>query len=239
EGDAFILAALEAKGLQPVPEADRRTLARRLSFALIGLPPCPEVVERFVADTSPDAYEHFVQALLASPHFGEHWARHWMDVVHYSDTHGYEWDPPAKNAWRYPDYLVPAYNTDVPFQQLVLEQTASDRGAARIDAKTGVNASLIGPMAMRLGERRHGDNADIEGISQEAVSNIIDTVGKGFLGTTLACAQCHDHKFDAIAQRDYYALAGVFMSTRWGARSLAATDPNAATLDELQRIKQS
>src|SRR5439155_19076867 len=94
-------------------------------------------------------------------------------------------------------------------------------------------------MALRLGERRHGDDADIEGISQEAVANIIDTVGKAFLGTTLACAQCHDHKFDAVGQRDYYSLAGVFMSTRWGARSLAAVDPNAAVLDELRRIKRS
>jgi mono/diheme cytochrome c family protein len=237
--DRFILAALEAKGLQPAPEADRRTLARRLSFALTGLPPDPASVERFVADSSPDAYEKLVQALLASPHFGEHWARHWMDVVHYSDTHGYEWDVPAKNAWRYRDYLVRAFNGDVPVRQMVLEQIAGDLVAPRVDAASGVNESLIGPMALRLGERRHGDNADIEGITQEAVANIIDTVGKAFLGTTLACAQCHDHKFDAVAQRDYYALAGVFMSTRWGARSLAAADPNEAVLAELGRIKRS
>src|SRR6266542_3456491 len=167
EVDRFILAALEAKGLQPAPEADRRTLARRLSFALTGLPPRPVDVDRFVADVSPDAYEKFVQALLASPSFGEHWARQWMDVVHYSDTHGYEWDPPAKNAWRYRDYLVRAFNADVPFQRLVLEQIAGDLIVPRIDQDTGVNESLIGPMALRLGERRHGDNADIEGISQE------------------------------------------------------------------------
>ena len=238
EVDQFILAALEAKGLQPAPEADRRTLVRRLSFALTGLPPRPADGERFVADGSPNAYEKFVQSLLASPHFGERWARHWMDVVHYSDTHGYEWDPPAKNAWRYRDYLTRAFNADVPYQRLVLEQIAGDLVEARVDAKSGVNESLIGPMAMRLGERRHGDNADIEGIAQEAVANIIDTVGKAFLGTTVACAQCHDHKFDAVAQRDYYALAGAFMSTRWGARSLAGVDPNVAVLDELRRIKR-
>jgi hypothetical protein len=239
EVDPFILAALEAKGLQPAPEADRRTLARRLSFALTGLPPLPASVDRFVTDTSPDAYEKLVQALLASPHFGERWARHWMDVVHYSDTHGYEWDPPAKNAWRYRDYLVRAFNADVPFQRLVLEQIAGDLVDPRVDGHTGINESVIGPMALRLGERRHGDNADIEGITQEAVANIIDTVGKGFLGTTLACAQCHDHKFDAVAQRDYYGLAGVFLSTRWGARSLAAVDPNTAVLADLARIKRS
>jgi hypothetical protein len=239
EVDSFILAALEARGLPPAPEADRRTLARRLSFALTGLPPAPADVEHFVADESPDAYERLVQALLASPHFGERWARHWMDVVHYSDTHGYEWDPPAKNAWRYRDYLTRAFNADVPFQRLVLEQLVGDLVEPRLDRTSGVNESLIGPMALRLGERRHGDNSDIEGISQEALANIIDTAAKAFLGTTVACAQCHDHKFDAVAQRDYYALAGVFMSTRWGARSLAGIDPNAAVLAELRRIKHS
>src|SRR5262249_23321772 len=224
---------------QPAPEADRRTLARRLSLALTGLPPVPAAVDRFVADASPGAYEGFVDALLASPHFGERWARHWMDVVHYSDTHGYEWDTPAKNAWRYRDYLVRAFNADVPFRRLVLEQLAGDLVESRVDPNTGLNESLVGPMALRLGERRHGDNADIEGISQEALANIIDTVGKAFLGTTLACAQCHDHKLDAVAQRDYYALAGVFMSSRWPARSLAASDPNAVVIEELARIKRS
>jgi nicotinamidase-related amidase len=237
EIDHFIRAALEANGLEPAPEADRRTIARRLSFALTGLPPAVETVEQFAADPSPLAYESLVQSLLASPHFGEHWARHWMDVVHYSDTHGYEWDAPAKNAWRYRDYLVRAFNADVPFQRLVLEQIAGDLIEPRIDSLTGVNESLLAPMALRLGERRHGDSAQVEGVTQEAVANVIDTVGKGFLGTTIACAQCHDHKLDAVSQRDYYALAGVFMSTRWGARSADTADPNAAVIDELRGIK--
>ena len=262
EVDRFILAGLEQAALPPAPEAGARTLARRLSFALTGLPPRPEEVEAFVHASSLShyptfppalaqagepvgkreselAYERLVDSLLASPHFGERWARHWMDVVHYTDTHGYEWDAPAKHAWRYRDYLVRAFNADVPFKQLILEQLAGDLLPSRADTHTGLNESLLGPMALRLGERRHGDNAAAEGVTQEAIANIIDTVGKGFLGTTVACAQCHDHKLDAISQRDYYALAGIFMSTRWGARSADAVDPNEAVLAELRRHKQA
>ncbi len=237
--DTFILAALEAKELKPSIEADRRTQARRLSFALTGLPPTPEDVERFAARTSPGAYEELVESLLDSPHFGERWARHWMDVVHYSDTHGYEWDVPAKNAWMYRDYLVRAFNADVPFRQLVLEQIAGDLIEPRVDGRTGLNESILGPMAMRLGERRHGDNADAEGITQEAIGNIIDTVGKGFLATTVGCAQCHDHKLDAVAQLDYYGLAGILMSTRWGVRCVDTYDPNLPVIDELRDFKRN
>lgn len=237
ELDRFVLAALEAKGLEPAPAADPVTLLRRLSFALTGLPPTQGEVVRFASDPSPRALEDVVDALLASPHFGERWARHWMDVVHYSDTHGYEWDTPAKNAWRYRDYLIRAFNDDVPFRQLILEQLAGDLIEPRVDSRTGINESLIGPMALRLGERRHGDNAAAEGVTQEAVANIIDTVGKGFLGTTVACAQCHDHKLDAVAQRDFYAWAGLFWNTRWGARSIDATDPNADRIRELHAVK--
>ena len=236
--DRFILAKLEAKGLQPVPEADRRALVRRLSLALTGLPPEPELAERFAADDSPQAYDELVATLLDSPHFGERWARHWMDVVHYSDTHGYEWDVPAKNAWRYRDYLIRAFNADVSFRRMVLEQLAGDLIEPRVDQSNGLNESRIGPMMLRLGERRHGDNASLEGVTQEAVANMIDTIGKGFLGTTLACAQCHDHMLDAVEQRDYYALAGVLMSTRYGARPVDAVDPNLGVIDELRNIKR-
>ena len=236
EIDAFVLAALEAKGLSPAPEAERRTIARRLSFALTGLPPTPEVVERFVADATPTAYETYVQSLIDNPHFGEKWARHWMDVVHYSDTHGYEWDTPAKNAWMYRDYLIRAFNNDVSFQRLILEQLAGDLIEPRVDA-TGLNEALIGPTAMRLGERRHGDNADAEGISQEMVTNVIDTVSKGFLATTVACAQCHDHKLDAVEQRDFFGIAGILMSSRWIVRTADTTDPNEAVIAELKGIK--
>lgn len=235
--DRFILAALEARGLQPAAEAEPQALVRRLSFALTGLPPDVEMVEQFAADGSPQAYERLVDMMLESPHFGERWARHWMDVVHYADTHGYEWDVPAKHAWRYRDYLVRAFNADVPYRQLVLEQLAGDLIEPRIDPATGLNEALIGPLMLRLGERRHGDNAAAEGVTQEAVANMIDTIGKAFLGMTLACAQCHDHKLDAVEQRDYYALAGVLMSTRFSPRTLDAVDPNIAVIEELRQIK--
>jgi len=235
--DRFLLARLEQQGLKPVAEAGRRALARRLSFALTGLPPDPQLVASFSDDDSPQAYDALVTTLLDSPHYGERWARHWMDVVHYSDTHGYEWDVPAKNAWRYRDYLIRAFNADVPYRQWVLEQIAGDLIEPRLDSRTGLNESLIGPTMLRLGERRHGDNAAIEGVTQEAVANMIDTLGKAFLGTTLACAQCHDHKLDAIEQRDYYSLAGMLMSTRFSARSLHAIDPNEAILERLRAKK--
>lgn len=235
--DQFLLAAMEAKGLVPAPQADPRALARRLSFALTGLPPAPEVVERYATDPSPEAWDGLVESFLSNPHFGERWARHWMDVVHYADTHGYEWDTPAKNAWMYRDYLIRAYNDDIPYDQLIREQIAGDLIPPRIEPETGLNAAIIGPTAMRLGERRHGDNADAEGVTQEAVANIIDTVSKGFLATTVGCAQCHDHKLDAVGQKDYYSLAGVLMSSRWVSRPADASDPNVETIGTLAGIK--
>lgn len=235
--DRFILAKLEATGLLPVQEAVPRTLARRLSFALTGLPPESQLVARFEADSSSQAYDNLVSKLLESPHFGEHWARHWMDVVHYSDTHGYEWDVPVKNAWRYRDYLIRAFNSDLSYQQFVTEQIAGDLLDPRIDPSSGQDEVLSGPLMLRLGERRHGDNSAAEGVGQEAVSNMIDTLGKAFLGTTLACAQCHNHKLDAVEQQDYYSLAGMLMSTRFSARPVDAVDPNATVINELRGIK--
>lgn len=235
--DRFILAKLEATGLGPIHEADPRTLARRLSFALTGLPLQSQLAARFDGDSSPNAYDELVTQLLDSPHFGEHWARHWMDVVHYSDTHGYEWDVPVKNAWRYRDYLIRAFNSDLSYQRFVTEQIAGDLLEPRIDTSSGQNEALAGPMMLRLGERRHGDNAAAEGVGQEAVANMVDTLGKAFLGTTLACAQCHDHKLDAVEQRDYYSLAGMLMSTRFSARPVDAVDPNEDVINELRSTK--
>lgn len=186
EIDRFILAGLEAKGLRPAPPADAATLERRLAFTLTGLPP----------DGSHGSHEsHESHAthdrLLASPHFGERFARHWMDVMHYSDTHGYEWDIPAKNVWHYRDYLIRAFNEDVPFDQLIREHLAGDLlPRPRVDAKSGVNESLIGPAVIRLGERKHGDSVGGAGVTEEGVDNAIDTVSKGFLATTVACAHC-------------------------------------------------
>jgi hypothetical protein len=241
EIDRFILARLEAQRIAPSPEADALTLARRLSFALTGLPPTAEEISTFAkeADAAPEtAYAKLVDRLLASPHFGERWARHWMDVVHYADTHGYEWDHPAKAAWLYRDYLIRAFNGDVSYRQLVLEHIAGDLlEAPRIDKAGNLNESMLGTASLRLGERRHGDSAEFEGIHQEAIENAVDTISKAFLATTVACARCHDHKLDAIAQKDYYALAGIFMSSRWVCRVADGHEDNAAPRQEIARIK--
>ena len=237
EVDRFVRSSLIANELSPVEKAHPRQLVRRLSFALTGLPPEPKTVEAYADNPTPEAYKSLVQSLLDSPHFGERWARHWMDVVHYSDTHGYEWDTPAKNAWMYRDYLIRAYNNDVPYRQLVFEQIAGDLIEPRINTDLNLNESILGPMSMRLGERRHGDNSQTEGVTQEAVANVIDTVSKSFLATTVACAQCHDHKLDAVAQKDYYSLAGVIMSSRWGVRMADAQDPNEGVIEEMKGIK--
>jgi hypothetical protein len=237
--DRFILAALEEKQLHPAPRADRTTLARRLSQILLGLPPNPDDVDRFVKDDSPEAWPRLVDRTLASPHFGERFARHWMDAVRYSDTYGYEWDIPAKGAWRYRDYLIKAFNDDIAYDQLVREQIAGDLlEHPRIDPVEQINLSLIGPMFYQLGEKRHGDSSEFDGIHQEMIDNKVDAFSKAFQGTTVACARCHDHKLDAVAQKEYYALAGTFMSSRWVSRTLDVPARDAALRDEMKQIKR-
>ena len=236
--DRFLLAELESKSLAPAPPADKITLARRLSFALTGLPPTLNEVQRLAADDSPDAYERHVDRLLGSPHFGERWARHWMDVVRYTDTYGYEWDIPAKGAWRYRDYLTRAFNGDVPFDQLVREQIAGDLlPSPRIDPIEQINQSRIGPMFYQLGEKRHGDSSEFDGIHQEMLDNKVDAFSKAFLGLTVACARCHDHKLDAVLQEEYYALAGAFMSSRWVTNTVDLRQRHEAYRAELNGIK--
>lgn len=237
--DRFILARLEAASLTPAPPTERSVLARRLAFVLTGLPPEADDLRNFIADQAPGAYERLVDRVLASPRFGERWARHWMDAVRYGDTYGYEWDIPAKGAWRYRDYLVRAFNADVPFDQLAREQIAGDLlPHPRINASEQINESLAGPMFFQLGENRHGDSAMFDGVHQEMVHNKIDAFSKAFQGMTIGCARCHDHKLDAISQRDYYALAGVFMSPRWVTRTLDTPERNATVLGALRALKR-
>ncbi len=236
--DRFILAKLEAQSLALAPAADRQTLLRRLSFVLTGLPPSPEEVDAFVADSSPDAYRKQVDRYLASPHFGERWARHWMDVVRYSDTYGYEWDIPAKGAWRYRDYLIRAFNGDVPWDQLVREQIAGDLlPHPRVNPADQINESMIGPMFFQLGEKRHGDSLQFNGIHQEMLNNKIDAFSKAFQAATVGCARCHDHRLDAISQRDYYALGGMFMSSRWVTNTLDLPERNRGVAARLKKLK--
>ncbi|HWA97491.1 MAG TPA: PSD1 and planctomycete cytochrome C domain-containing protein [Pirellulales bacterium] len=239
--DRFVLTKLQAAHVAPADPAELEVLLRRLSFVLTGLPPTPEQRERFLHLAEADAeraIEIAVDELLASPHFGEHFARHWMDVIRYSDTYGYEWDVPAKGAWRFRDYLTRAFNTDVGFDQLVREQIAGDLlPQPRINAAEQLNESLIGPMFFHLGERRHGSSLQFTGIHQEMVNSQIDAFSKAFLATTVACARCHDHKLDAVSQRDYYALASVFMTPRWVARSIDTPERNAAAIERLKQLR--
>jgi len=239
--DRFVRSALDQAGLPPAKPARAETLLRRLSFVLTGLPPKPERVEAFpeaFATDADGALSGLVDELLASPHFGERFARHWMDVVRYTDTYGYEWDNPAKGSWEYRDYLIRAFNDDVGFDQLIREQIAGDLlSQPRINKAAGVNESLIGTMFYHMGEHRHGSSLDFNGIHQDMVNNKIDAFSKAFLAMTVACARCHDHKLDAISQADYYALAGVFMSPRWTSRVIDAPGKYDDQISELKKLR--
>lgn len=210
--DRFVLSRLEEKGLKPAGNADRRTLIRRVSFDLIGLPPTPEEVEAFVKDSAPDAFEKVVDRLLASPQFGERWGRHWLDLVRYAETRGHEFDADIPNAWQYRDYVIRALNSDVPYNQFALEHFAGDLMTPRLNPKTGADESILGTGFWFLGEEVHSP-VDIRQDEADRMDNRIDVMGKAFLGLTVGCARCHDHKFDAISQRDYYALTGFLISS--------------------------
>jgi uncharacterized protein DUF1549/uncharacterized protein DUF1553/cytochrome c/concanavalin A-like lectin/glucanase superfamily protein len=241
--DRFLLAKMEEHGLAPAPDADPRTFIRRLTFALTGLPPTPEEVEAFVAESirnPQSAIRDATDRLLASPRFGERWARHWMDLVRYADTHGSEGDPPILEAWRYRDYLIRALNADVPCDQLIREHLAGDLLAHPRMNPAGFNESILGIAQLRLVE--HGfQPVDTLDDQVKAVDNQIDVVCKSFQALTVSCARCHDHKFDAISQRDYYALFGVFASSRPAQVTIDAPEvlaKNRAALEQVHgRIK--
>jgi hypothetical protein len=233
--DNFILAKLEKNQLAPAPAAERRTLLRRLYFDLIGLPPSPEDVENFMSDASPDAYERVVDRLLASPRFGERWARHWLDLVRYAETCGHEADYPIQHAWRYRDYVIRAFNEDVPYNQFVTEHIAGDLVAnPRLNPKEHFNESIIATGFYWLGQSVHSP-VDVRQNQAEIIDNQIDVLSKTFLGLTVACARCHDHKFDAISSKDYYALYGVLESSRYGQRAI---DPAPALRGRIETLKQ-
>lgn len=239
--DRFIRASLDQSGLSPARPAEPEVLLRRLAFVLTGLPPEAEQVGTFpraYALDSDRALSAAVDQLLSSPHFGERIARHWMDVVRYTDTYGYEWDISAKGSWEYRDYLIRAFNNDVGFDQLIREQVAGDLlDSPRINREDGLNESMIGPMFYHMGEHRHGSSLAFNGIHQDMVNNKIDAFSKAFLAMTVACARCHDHKLDAISQADYYALAGVFMTPRWTARSIDAPGKHDAQVAQLKQLR--
>lgn len=239
--DRFIRAKLESEGISPARVASADVLLRRLFFVLTGLPPSASEVVEFKAAWEQDAdaaYVKVVDSLLESPHFGERFARHWMDVIRYTDTYGYEWDIQAKGSWEFRDYLIRAFNQDVGFDQLIKEQVAGDLlPQPRIDSATGTYESIIGPMFFHFGERRHGSSLDFNGVHQEMIDSQIDAFSKALLGMTVACARCHDHKLDAVSQRDYYALASVFMTPRWTTRCIDTPEKYQSQIAEMVRLR--
>lgn len=201
--DAFILARLEAEGLAPAPEADRRTLIRRLSFDLLGLPPTPEEIAAFESDPRPDAYERLVDRFLASPHFGEHWALYWLDLVRYAQSDGFKADDPRPTAWRYRDYVIRAFNEDRPYDRFVQEQLAGDELFPE-DPQARVATAFL---------RHFPDEYNARNLRlrrQEILNDLTDTTAAVFLGLTLGCARCHDHKYDPLTQVDYYRFQAFF-----------------------------
>lgn len=209
--DAFVLEKLNQAQLTPASRADRRTLIRRVTFDLTGLPPTPEEIERFLGDSSPGAYERLVDRLLASPAYGERWGRHWLDVVRYADSNGLDENVAHGNAWRYRDYVVSSLNADKPYSQFVKEQLAGDLLPSKDPAER--NERLVATGFLSLGPKVLAE-VDETKMEMDIVDEQIDTFGKAFLGLTLGCARCHDHKFDPVTAEDYYALAGIFKSTK-------------------------
>jgi Protein of unknown function (DUF1553)/Protein of unknown function (DUF1549)/Planctomycete cytochrome C len=209
--DRLVLATLEAKGLRPTPPADRRTLIRRATFDLTGLPPTPEEIDAFLRDDSPRAFAKVVDRLLASPAYGERWGRHWLDVARYADSNGLDENIAHGNAWRYRDYVIAAFNRDRSYDQFVLEQLAGDLlpsadPTTRDERLTALAFLSMGPKVLAEVDERK--------MEMDIIDEQIDTVGRAFLALTFGCARCHDHKFDPIETEDYYALAGIFKSTR-------------------------
>ena len=206
--DAFVLAGLRKEGLKPAPRADRRTLIRRLTFDLTGLPPAPEEVDRFLSDRAADAYPRLVERLLDSPACAERWARHWLDVVRFAESDGFEYDTHRSEAWRYRDYVIRSIAEDKPYDRFVREQLAGDEidpNSEEMQVAAGFHR--LGPF------RKNAGNQDAAYNRNEVLVEMTNVIGSGLLGITLGCARCHDHKFDPIRQKDYYRMQAFFATT--------------------------
>jgi len=246
--DQFILQRLEAAGVSPALEADKRSLVRRLHFDLTGLPPTPEGVHRFLADRRPDAYERLVDALLASPRYGEHQARAWLDVIRYSDSNGYDWDEFRPRAWRFRDYVVRAFNEDKPFDVFIREQLAGDelldgppRTRAEQDALIATGYLRLGPQDNSAGAFNEQDRA-----RAELLTDLTETTSSALLGLTMSCCRCHDHKFDPLSQADHFRLRAFFEPVKYvdetpldlDSEQKAIRKNNEALEKELQPVQQ-
>ena len=232
--DAFVRASLAAKGLSPSPEADRRTLIRRLYFDLIGLPPTPDEVREFVAEPAPDAYERIVDRLLASPRYGERWARHWMDAVHFAETHGHDQDRIRPNAWPYRDYLITSFNADKPFARFLEEQIAGDvLFPDDPQATVALGFLAAGPWDESSLRDIREDTLDRQIARYLDRDDVVTTVMSTFASSTVHCARCHDHKFDPFPQEDYYALQAVFAGVD---RANRVYDPDPVVHRERQSL---
>src|SRR5215472_8832082 len=221
--DAFILDRLQKAGLKPSPPADRATLIRRVYFDLTGLPPSPREVAAFVADKSPDAWRKLVERLLASPHYGERWAQHWLDVVRFAETDGFEYDTHRHDAWRYRDYVIRSFNCDKPYDQFLREQLAGDE-ISRTDEEDRIAAGFnrLGPL------RKNAGNQEVASSRTEVLMEMTNIVGSALIGLTLGCARCHDHKFDPIRHSDYYRMQAFFAATQPDDVQLGSTEEQAA-----------
>lgn len=206
--DAFVAARLAEKGLKPSAEADRTTLLRRLYLVMLGVPPTPEDVSAFLADPRPDAFERRVDEVLNDTRYGERWGRHWLDVIRFAESNGFETNRERPNAWRFRDYVIAAFNSDKPFDRFVREQIAGDQLGE--DVATGFlvggPVDIVGSPDISLTLQQRADELD----------DMVGTTGTAFLGLTLGCARCHSHKFDPVSHREYYALAAVFSGVRHG-----------------------
>jgi hypothetical protein len=227
--DAFVLARLEEKGLAFAAPASRRVLIRRLFLDMLGLPPQPEEVERFLQDTSPDAYERLVDRVLASPHYGERWGRHWLDVVRFAETHGFETNTPRDNAWPYRDSVIRAFNHDKPYTDFILEQLAGDQFG--VDEATGF--LVAGPWD----EVKSPDVVLTANQRADELHDMVSVTGSAFLGLTIGCARCHDHKFDPIPQTDYFAIKAALAGVQHGERKLKTPD-HERRLEQARHLRQ-
>jgi len=229
--DAFILAKLEKAGLRPTAEADKTTLLRRLSFDLTGLPPTPEELAAFLSDTSADAYEKVVDRLLASPRYGERWALYWLDLVRYAESDGFKADDTRPLAWRYRDYVINAFNQDKPYDRFILEQLAGD------ELFPDDQQALVATGYNRHYPSEHNAK-NIELHRQEVLNDMTDTTGQVFLGLTVGCARCHDHKYDPILHTDYYRLQAFFAAYRAKNDQPLTTPEEKAAYDSKMRTWQ-